>query len=38
MLQAGVRFGMVDEILADKYESRYERHADWGVHGVPSVE
>lgn len=38
MLQAGVRFGMVDEILADKYENRYERHADWGTHGVPSVE
>lgn len=38
MLQAGVRFGMVDEILADKYESRYESHADWGVHGIPSVD
>jgi len=38
MMQAGVRFGMVDEILADKYESRYESHADWGVHGVPSVD
>jgi len=38
MMQAGVRFGMVDAILADKYESRYESHADWGVHGVPSVD
>lgn len=38
MLQAGVRFGMVDAILADKYESRYESHADWSVHGIPSVE
>jgi hypothetical protein len=38
MLQAGVRFGMVDEILADKYESRYESHADWGIHGIPSVD
>ncbi|HZK15029.1 MAG TPA: glycosyltransferase family 2 protein [Solirubrobacterales bacterium] len=38
MLQAGVRFGMVDAILADKHESRYEKHADWGIHGVPSVE
>lgn len=38
MLQAGVRFGMVDRILADKYESRYESHADWGVYGIPSVD
>lgn len=38
MLMAGVRFGMVDDFLADKYESRYHAHADWGVHGVPSVE
>lgn len=38
MLQAGVRFGMVDAILADKYESRYERHSDWAVHGVPAVD
>jgi Glycosyl transferase family 2 len=38
MLTAGVRFGMVDRILADKYENRYERHADWGVHGVPHVD
>jgi len=38
MLQAGVRFGMVDRILADKYESRYGSHADWGVHGIPSVD
>jgi hypothetical protein len=38
MLAAGVRFGMVDAILADKHESRYENHSDWGVHGVPHVE
>lgn len=38
MLQAGVRFGMVEDILADKYESRYESHADWDIHGVPSVD
>lgn len=37
MLQAGVRFGMVDRILADKYESRFEKHADWRG-GVPSVD
>jgi hypothetical protein len=38
MLAAGVRFGMVPEFLADKHESRYHSHADWGVHGVPSVQ
>lgn len=38
MLAAGVRFGMVADFLADKYESRYQSHADWGVHGIPSVE
>jgi uncharacterized coiled-coil protein SlyX len=38
MLQAGVRFGMVDAVLADKHESRYERHSDWAVHGIPSVD
>lgn len=38
MLAAGVRFGMVTDFLADKYESRYQSHADWGVHGVPGVE
>ena len=36
-LQAGVRFGMVDRILADKYESRFEKHADWRG-GVPSID
>jgi len=38
MLVAGVRFGMVADFLADKYESRYHSHADWGTHGVPSVQ
>jgi Glycosyl transferase family 2 len=38
MLQVGVSFAMVDEIVCDKYESRYERHDDWGVHGIPRVE
>lgn len=38
MLAAGVRFGMVPDFLADKHESRYQSHADWGVHGIPSVE
>jgi hypothetical protein len=38
MLTAGVRFGMVDEVLTDKYESRYHSHSDWSTHGVPTVE
>jgi Glycosyl transferase family 2 len=38
MLSAGVRFGMVEGLVADKYESRYQSHADWSVYGLPSVE
>jgi glycosyltransferase involved in cell wall biosynthesis len=38
MLLAGVRFGMVDDIVADKNESRYQSHSDWSIRGVPSVE
>lgn len=38
MLTAGVRFGMVGDFLADKYESRYHSHSDWGVNGIPTVE
>jgi len=38
MLAAGVRFGMVADFLADKYENRYQSHADWSVHGIPSVQ
>jgi hypothetical protein len=38
MLGAGVRFGMIEDFVADKYESRYQSHADWGVYGEPSVE
>src|SRR5260221_7859849 len=38
MLEAGVRFGMVDEIVCEKHESRYHSHDDWGVHGTPKVE
>jgi hypothetical protein len=38
MMDAGVRFGMVDAVVCDKYESRYESHSDWGVHGIPKVE
>ena len=38
MLVAGVRFGMADEFVADKYESRYQSHDEWGTRGVPSIE
>jgi hypothetical protein len=38
MLSAGVRFGMVKDFVADKYESRYQSHSDWSAHGLPSVE
>jgi hypothetical protein len=38
MLEAGVRFGMVDEVVCDKHESRYHSHDDWGAHGIPSLE
>ncbi len=36
-LEAGVRFGMIDEIVADKHEMRYQSHSDWAVHGIPQV-
>jgi Glycosyl transferase family 2 len=36
-LEAGVRFGMIDEIVADKQESRYHAHSDWSAHGVPRI-
>jgi glycosyltransferase involved in cell wall biosynthesis len=38
MMDAGVRFGMIDAVVCDKYESRYESHSDWGMHGIPRVE
>jgi hypothetical protein len=38
MLVAGVRFGIVDTVVADKHESRYESHGDWSTSGVPSVD
>jgi len=38
MMDAGVRFGMIDAIVCDKHESRYAAHADWAVHGIPKVE
>jgi hypothetical protein len=36
-LEAGVRFGMIEETVADKYESRYHSHSDWSEHGIPQV-
>jgi glycosyltransferase involved in cell wall biosynthesis len=38
MLECGVRFGMIPDIVADKYESRYHSHDQWGVQGIPRVE
>ena len=38
MVVAGVRFGIVDDFLADKYESRYQSHDDWRTLGVPGVD
>ena len=38
MLEAGVRFGMIDDVVCDKYESRYLSHDDWGVYGIPTVD
>ncbi len=38
MMDAGVRFGMIDAVVCDKHESRYESHSDWGVHGIPQVD
>jgi hypothetical protein len=38
MMDAGVRYGMIDAFVCDKYESRYESHSDWGAHGIPSVD
>ncbi len=38
MMDAGVRYGMVEDFVCDKYESRYEKHADWGTQGIPPVD
>jgi cellulose synthase/poly-beta-1,6-N-acetylglucosamine synthase-like glycosyltransferase len=38
MMDAGVRFGMIDAIVCDKHESRYTAHSDWDAHGIPKVE
>lgn len=38
MVDAGVRYGMIDAVVCDKYESRYESHGDWSTHGIPSID
>lgn len=38
MLAAGVRFGMVDEFVSNRHESRYHSHSDWFDYGIPSIE
>lgn len=38
MMDAGVRYGMIEAFVCDKYESRYEKHADWGTQGIPAVD
>jgi hypothetical protein len=38
MMDAGVRYGMIDAFVCDKYESRYEAHSDWAKYGNPSVD
>lgn len=38
MVEAGVRYGMIDAVVCDKHESRYESHGDWSTHGIPSID
>jgi hypothetical protein len=38
MLRAGVRFGMVDEVVVDKHESRRASADKWREGGVPRVD
>lgn len=37
MMDAGVRYGMVDAFVCDKHESRLDTHAGWSA-GVPKVD
>jgi hypothetical protein len=37
MIEAGVRFGMVEDVLVDKYETRYHSPEEWR-HGAPSID
>jgi hypothetical protein len=38
MLRAGVRFGMIDEVIVDKHEMRRATKAEWSDGSVPRVE
>jgi hypothetical protein len=38
MLRAGVRFGMIDEVVVDKHETRRRSAAEWEQGSVPTVE
>jgi hypothetical protein len=38
MVEAGVRYGMIEAIVCDKHESRYEHHSDWETKGIPEIE
>jgi hypothetical protein len=38
MLRAGVRFGMIDDVVVDKHESRRRSAAEWEAGAVPRVE
>jgi hypothetical protein len=38
MMDAGVRYGMIDPIVCDKHETRYEKHSEWSTRGIPEIE
>jgi hypothetical protein len=38
MIRAGVRFGMIDEIVVDKHETRRRSAREWQEGGIPTAE
>jgi cellulose synthase/poly-beta-1,6-N-acetylglucosamine synthase-like glycosyltransferase len=38
MMRAGVRIGMIDEVVVEKHETRRRSAAEWGDGSVPAVE
>ncbi|HKO38249.1 MAG TPA: glycosyltransferase [Solirubrobacterales bacterium] len=38
MIRAGVRFGMIDEVVVDKHETRRRSAREWAAGEVPAVE
>jgi polyhydroxyalkanoate synthesis regulator phasin len=38
MMDAGVRYGMIEAIVCDKHETRYEKHSEWSTRGIPEIE